>query len=98
MKSEEKQQGIDLDSYGDPLMTPKTIKTYCFIDGLPQAPEFNDKLYLYEKGFRNILPLNMYQNLISLWLNKNKIAKIENLEGLKNLVCLYLQDNHISKI
>jgi dynein assembly factor 1 len=79
-------------------MTTKTIKALCLVDGLPLVPELNDKLYLYEKGFRNILPLNLYENLISLWLNKNKIVKIENLEGLKNLMCLYLQDNLITKI
>ena len=94
----EEKKKIDLNERGNPLMTVKTLKYYCDKESLYQTPELNEKLYLQFKGFREILSLEEYPNLATIWLNNNCISEIQGLNSLKNLICLNLNNNIIGEI
>ena len=69
-----------------------------FILDLYDYPELNTKIYLHFKNFKTIENLNPYKNLQCIWLENNKLTKIQGLEGLADLRHIYLQNNYITKL
>ncbi|KXZ45792.1 hypothetical protein GPECTOR_50g586 [Gonium pectorale] len=53
------------------------------------------ELYLGNKGIEKLRGFEPFLNLESLWLNGNKLKKLNNLECNKRLKALYAQDNQI---
>jgi hypothetical protein len=66
-------------------MNEKNILLICEEEGLYEFPDLNSKLYLHFKGFKFIGGLEKFVNLKTLWLENNRIKKIENLQHLTSL-------------
>ena len=82
-----------------PKMDSATLKQLCKKHDLYHQPALNDTLYLHFHGFMEIgAGLAEYSGLRVLWLEGNRISKVENLEALTELRTLYLNDNLLTKI
>ncbi|KAG2435601.1 hypothetical protein HYH02_011893 [Chlamydomonas schloesseri] len=53
------------------------------------------ELHLGSKGIEKLRGFEVFVNLESLWLNDNKLKKLNNLDAQKRLKALYAQDNQI---
>ncbi|GFR43310.1 hypothetical protein Agub_g4377 [Astrephomene gubernaculifera] len=53
------------------------------------------EMYLGGKGIEKIRGFEPFVNLESLWLNNNKLKKLNNLDVQKRLKALYAQDNQL---
>ena len=74
-------------------MTPDKILAMCVEKALYKVPELNELLYLHYAGFEKIENLEAYTQVQVLWLESNRITKIENLEAQVrefSSVCLIL--------
>jgi hypothetical protein len=60
-------------------------------------PELNNRLYLHNKGFNEIRNLEKYTEVRELFLEMNKLQRIEGLDALKHLQSLHLQENRIGE-
>ena len=67
----------------------------CFVDAA--CASTLTRLCLTDQGLRKIEPLQL-PNLRELLLHRNRIARIENLEGCPQLQRLWLSDNRIAKM
>ena len=62
-------------------MTPAKILELCIEKALYKVPELNETLYLHYSSFDKIENLAAYTEVRVLWLESNRIAKIENLDA-----------------
>uniref|UniRef100_A0A7S3QKS1 U2A'/phosphoprotein 32 family A C-terminal domain-containing protein n=1 Tax=Dunaliella tertiolecta TaxID=3047 RepID=A0A7S3QKS1_DUNTE len=53
------------------------------------------ELYMGDRGIEKIRGFEPYDNLQSLWLNNNRLKKINNLDANFRIKALYVQDNQI---
>jgi hypothetical protein len=60
-------------------------------------PELNRRLYLNNKRFNEIRNLEKYTEVRELFLELNKLERIEGLDALKHLQSLHLQENGIGE-
>ncbi len=60
-------------------------------------PELNRRLYLHNKGFNEVRNLEKYTEVRELFLELNKLERIEGLDALKHLQSLHLQENRIGE-
>lgn len=65
---------------------------------LIRNPQLNEKLYLSNQGFSEIASLERFPQVNALFLSRNSIYKITNLESLRYLRHLTLSDNKIGEL
>lgn len=78
-------------------MTAGGLRALCRDEGGPTTPGAVTQLHVNCCGFEQISDsLSVYSELEQLWLEKNKLQRVENLEKLTRLTCLFLQGARMS--
>ena len=81
------------------LMTARVLSDICKDHGAPTCSLAVVQLHLNCVGFTAIAPcVGNYPAVESLWLERNKILRVENLEALVELRCLGLNNNLIERV
>jgi dynein assembly factor 1 len=62
-------------------MHAQSILKLCVEKGLYKVPSLNETLYLHYGNFERIENLDAYTEVRVLWLESNRITKIENLDS-----------------
>lgn len=73
-----------------PRITLYSLKQLCKQYNLLQTLELNDKMYLHHQGFRKIENMNYLPEVMTLWLQGNRITVIENLTPCRKLRSLFV--------
>ena len=82
-----------------PKMTPRALSDICKQHGAPTCNLAVVQLHLNCVGFDAIdACISNYPAVESLWLERNKLERIEHLEELKQLRCLGLNNNLITRV
>eukprot|EP00227_Mantoniella_beaufortii_P004742 CAMPEP_0197606866 /NCGR_PEP_ID=MMETSP1326-20131121/45943_1 /TAXON_ID=1155430 /ORGANISM="Genus nov. species nov., Strain RCC2288" /LENGTH=230 /DNA_ID=CAMNT_0043174855 /DNA_START=246 /DNA_END=935 /DNA_ORIENTATION=- len=80
-------------------MTPRVLSDICKDHGAPTCNLAVVQLHLNCVGFTAIDEcISNYPEVESLWLERNKVEKIEHLDALKRLRCLGLNSNLIARV
>ncbi|KAL3796889.1 hypothetical protein HJC23_008842 [Cyclotella cryptica] len=79
-------------------MTEDAIRFCIKRKELIQNPLMNEKLYLSNQGFTEISNLERYKEVKFLFVGRNAISKMANLESLQQLRELHLENNKIVEI
>eukprot|EP00804_Cyclotella_cryptica_P027571 CCRYP_007510-RA/>CCRYP_007510-RA protein AED:0.00 eAED:0.00 QI:235/1/1/1/1/1/2/129/481 len=78
-------------------MTEDAIRFCIKRKELIQNPLMNEKLYLSNQGFTEISNLERYKEVKFLFVGRNAISKMANLESLQQLRELHLENNKIGE-
>lgn len=82
-----------------PRMTPRVLADICKEHDAPTCNLAVVQLHLNCIGFEAIdACVSHYPAVECLWLERNKLARIENLEALTELRCLGLNNNALSRV
>ncbi|KAK3281468.1 hypothetical protein CYMTET_10751 [Cymbomonas tetramitiformis] len=86
-------------SPGGNEMSAAFLRNICKETGMPSFELATTQLQLNGHRFLRIdESIKIYSEVQTLWLERNKISTIENLERFHKLTCLFLQSNFLQQI